>query len=181
MRAKCIIIDAEQLKKGTRAAPQNEKELLVKAALAIDILREDYRSACRALDADDGGAAGYIPPPEGDISALDIPQKLTFVSARWLRNGGVEYELNEPENAQWLAQPDVQKHFLSKMGLSAKEATIRTQTFRLVLPYVPLTFHPDSHLELQMIESASGLSYGDIVKASWIKNPNRRDAQQRSA
>ncbi|KAI0077148.1 hypothetical protein K474DRAFT_1124502 [Panus rudis PR-1116 ss-1] len=181
MRAKCIIVDAEQLKKGARAAPQNEKELLAKAALAIDILREDYRSACRALEADDGGAAGYAPPPEGDISALDIPEKLTFVSAKWLRNGGVEYELNEPENAQWLAQPDVQKHFLSKMGLSDKEAIIRAQTFRLVLPYVPLTFHPDSHLELQMVESASGLSYGDIVKASWIKNPNRRNAQQRSA
>ena len=74
------------------------------------------------------------------------------ISAKKLQNGGVIYELNNPEATQWLCKKktDFTKHF-------GDTSVIKDKSVSIIGEYVPITHNPDALGENSKIERETGL------------------------
>ena len=62
-------------------------------------------------------------------------------------------------------------------------ATIQPRTYRLIMKFVPCdgSFAPDNEEQLRDIETDHDLENGSLISASWIKKPERRSPNQKTA
>jgi len=69
----------------------------------------------------------------------------------------------------------MQDGFLKKFHSGA---SIKPRIFQVNVQFIPLTFRPDSDLELRELEECIGINKGDIVCAKWIKPVSRHSPMQ---
>ncbi|KAF8805088.1 hypothetical protein BYT27DRAFT_7105687, partial [Phlegmacium glaucopus] len=109
-------------------AELTEKQLVEKANMALDLMG-----------------------PQGEAK----PEGTCFVGANKLNGaGGVMYEMNSEEAAEWVKDGDVMKAFIAKMGSTAD---YRAQMYEVVVDWVPTTFDMNQVGALEVVEQASGL------------------------
>jgi hypothetical protein len=148
LRNRRIIIDA----KGDNVLMLTKEALVTKANMAIEMLsRVDYPSK-----------------PEG----------VEFVSVKKLRNGGLEFELNKDEAANWVKSEEVRRNLADKFGNSAE---IRLQGHTILVKNTPLYFKPDDKSELMTVARVNHMDEHEAIWARWMKPPERRHNKQTSA
>ncbi|KAG1759604.1 hypothetical protein EDD22DRAFT_782326, partial [Suillus occidentalis] len=113
-----------------------------------------------------------------DQNGIETPKELTFVSARRLPHGGVLYELNSKESAEWFNSPTNRSNFLEYF---APNASIKDRLYHVLMENVPITFIPDNPAAIADIEKKAGLKPKSISKAKFIKPASRRHPNQRTA
>jgi len=72
---------------------------------------------------------------------------IRVVGAKKLQNGGIVYELNSPESAQWLRKDKAEftKHF-------GESLIIKDKSVSIIVEYVPIAHNPDALRESRKIE-----------------------------
>jgi hypothetical protein len=147
-RGKRIIIDA----KGEDVQALTEEALVAKANMAVEMLsRADH--------------------PEK-------PESVEFVSVKKLRNGGMEFELNSEEAAEWAKGHETRRKLAGTFGNSAE---IKIQGYTVLTKNAPLYFNPDDEGKIAAVAKANGMEEHDVVRARWMKPPARRHDKQTSA
>jgi hypothetical protein len=111
-------------------------------------------------------------------NGIETPKELTFVSARRLPHGGVLYELNSKDSAEWFNSPTNRSNFLEYF---APNASIKDRSYHVLMENVPITFIPDNPAAIADIEKKAGLNPKSISKAKFIKPAARRHPNQRTA
>jgi hypothetical protein len=97
------------------------------------------------------------------------------VSARWLSNGGVLFELGNEGSAKWINEAQQRIQFMTKL---APYARMKVCLFPIVIQFIPLHFSPDDGEGLRAVEGYNKLPCGAIDKARWLKPAYRRAANQ---
>ncbi|KAG6867743.1 hypothetical protein C0993_011739, partial [Termitomyces sp. T159_Od127] len=87
---------------------------------------------------------------------------IEFVTARKLKNGGILYQLNSTEAAEWLFRQDIQKAFLDKFEADAK---VKDRVYNIFLEFVPVGLGNIPAEGLGLVESRNGLRPGKLVTA----------------
>ena len=95
-----------------------------------------------------------------------------------LRNGGLILQFETKEVAEWFKQPEILSSILPQID---KTATLKSRTFQILAPRVPVTFDPNSEDSLRELEEQNGMKDGILCKARWIKPTYRRALGQRYA
>lgn len=136
--------------------------------------RDDTQAANPAKEA---SAAETVERANKALKSMITDESDQFVvrNATRLRNGGILLEFNSSEAAAWIRKADNKHKFTERFD---PERTMKERNYTLVVPFVPLTFSPDSDKDLREIEETSDLPTGTIIKARWIKPPNRREKTQ---
>ena len=121
---------------GDGIAELTEKQLVKKANVALDLM---------------------------GLQAEDKPEGTRFVGVSKLNGaGGVMYEMDSEEVAEWLKGGDVMKAFIAKMGSTAD---YRAQMYEVVVDWVPTTLDMGQMGALESIEQASRLQTAAIHEA----------------
>ncbi|KAF8227499.1 hypothetical protein L208DRAFT_1379717 [Tricholoma matsutake] len=137
---------------GDGMAELTEKQLVEKANVALDLM---------------------------GLQAEDKPEGTWFMGVSKLNGvGGVMYEMDSEEAAEWLKGGEVMKAFIAKMGSTAD---YRAQTYEVVVDWVLTTLNMGQMGALESIEQASGLQTAAIHEAWWIKPIHLRAPGQRMA
>ena len=92
------------------------------------------------------------------------------------KNGSPILELNNSEAAAWLKDPTRKRAFLDHLG---GKVQVKERSYQLVVPFLPITVKTDDSATLRAIERESDLTTHSITRMKWIKDPNRRSANQR--
>ncbi|KAG1765681.1 hypothetical protein EDD22DRAFT_774829, partial [Suillus occidentalis] len=95
-----------------------------------------------------------------------------------LPHGGVLYELDSAESAQWFSNPANKSKFLEHFGV---EVVIKERSFHVLVENVPISFVPDNHAAIDDVEKKAGLKPKTISRARYIKPIARRTPGQRTA
>ncbi|EJD36969.1 hypothetical protein AURDEDRAFT_25106, partial [Auricularia subglabra TFB-10046 SS5] len=98
--------------------------------------------------------------------------------ATLLRNGGVVYELDSKESAEWVRKPMIRSLFLQRFDPSA---ILRDRAHPVLLKNVPVEFDVSSTEFLRGIETANELPEHSLLGARWMKHKDRRRAGQQNA
>jgi len=77
---------------------------------------------------------------------------IRVVGAKKLQNGGIVYELNNPESAQWMwkEKAEFMKHY-------SKSSIIKDKSVSIIVEYVPIAHSPDALGESRKIEHEMGI------------------------
>jgi len=150
-QARQILIDKRNLSSENTLSELTEAQLVTKASMALDILKKDE---------------------------ITVPHNLSFISARRLPHGGILYELDSTESVQWFNTPANRSNFLERFGA---DILIKDRTFQVIVENVPLSFTPEDQITLRDIEKKAGIKPNSITKARYIKPPQRRSPNQRTA
>ena len=97
-----------------------------------------------------------------------------------LSNKGLLGEFATDEGARCFAIPDNADDLLLALGDNGRGASVRARIFNTIAFFVPIHFNPEEDFS-EVAETNSYLSETDIVRAKWVKNPDRRDPNQRFA
>ena len=101
-----------------------------------------------------------------------------FVGVRKLRNGGVIYEMGSPDAVQWLKSGTNMTGFLQAFGATL---VIKQRAYSTVVKYIPPTFKPEDHSQLEGIERENNLRTEEILSAHWIKPAHWQKSGQQTA
>src|SRR5882724_11142615 len=104
------------------------------------------------------------------------PAEPRAVGAKKLNNGGVMYELNEPETASWVRKEKVA--FMASFGSSA---IMRDRAISVLVEFLPVAHSLDALAEDRRIECESGLEEGGLMSTRWIKPEQRCATGQKAA
>jgi len=133
-------------------AELTEKQLVEKANVALDLM---------------------------GLQAEDKPEGTRFVGVSKLNGmGGMMYEMDTEEAAEWLKGGNVMKAFIAKMG---SMMDYRAQTYKVVVDWVPTMLDMGQMEALELIEQVSRLQMAAIRKVQWIKPIHLRTPGQRTA
>src|SRR5882724_8979917 len=102
------------------------------------------------------------------------PEGARMIGARKLRNGGVVYELSDPEAAKWLRWECV-AFTVNFRGMSV----LKERAVAIIIKFVPVSYNPDALAESQKVEHHSRLEVGAIVSTRWKKLLQRWEDGQR--
>ena len=153
-----IILDGDDATK-TQTAKLTPKELVMKANLALEKLDKDMAETL----SDDNNER----PPEAK-----------FVAARLLKNGGVLFEMESENGADWLKQTDITKAFEKCFpGV----VTIKGNNYQVVVQFLPISLKNHLETHCAAIENENGLTKGSIVNAKWMRNPANWGTNQTKA
>lgn len=109
---------------------------------------------------------------------LDCKTKPTFVSVQKLKRGGLVYELESAESAEYLRQPDVKALFLREYGVGE----IKDRTWTVVFDTVPTSFDPSLDAHRMSFNNFNDPIGDHVVELQFIKAPERRrEGQARAA
>src|SRR5882724_5764056 len=104
------------------------------------------------------------------------PEGARMIGVRKLRNGGVVYELSDPEAAKWLRW----EHAVFVVNFGGM-SVLKERAVAIILEFVPISYNPDVLAESQKVKCNSRLEAGAIVSTRWIKLVQRwADGQQTS-
>jgi gas vesicle protein len=115
---------------------------------------------------------------KGNEDSEDTTKKIAFLSARRLPHGGILYELDSAESAQWFSNPANKSKFLEHFGV---EVVIKERSFHVLVENIPISFVPDNHAAIDDVEKKAGLKPKTISRARYIKPIARRTPGQRTA
>src|SRR5882724_12064376 len=104
------------------------------------------------------------------------PAEPRAVGAKKLNNGGVMYELNEPETSSW-----VRKEKVAFMASFSGSAIMRDRAISVLVEFVPVAHSLDALAEDRRIECDSGLKEGVLMSTRWIKPEQRCAIGQKAA
>ncbi|THH14609.1 hypothetical protein EUX98_g9587 [Antrodiella citrinella] len=110
---------------------------------------------------------------------VEVPAGAKVVSARILRNRGVEYEMDSAATVQWLGARQNKTAFLENLGSGG--TTLKVTPYTAIAKYVPIAFDPEDPHSARLVETDSGLEEGSIQGFRWIKPVTARKMQQRNA
>ena len=103
------------------------------------------------------------------------PEIPKIKAAVLMRNGGLLLELDKAESAEWLQEVTNRTRFLDNLGSGA---SIKDQTYQVIVQFIPVPFKPDDDDSLRTYESVNGLQPGSVLK-EWIKPiQDRREGQK---
>jgi len=104
------------------------------------------------------------------------PVEARAVGAKKLSNGGVVYEPDKPETANW-----VRKEKATFMARFSRSVVMRDRATLVLVEFVPVTHSPDALAENRRIECNSGLKEGVLLSTRWIKLVQRCVLGQQAA
>ncbi|TFY51040.1 hypothetical protein EVG20_g11196 [Dentipellis fragilis] len=110
--------------------------------------------------------ANADPAPIVDVNISD---------AHRLKNGDIVFQFNSKEAADWIRSPGISVDFSAAIS---ETASCKARTFLVIIPFIPLSFHPESSGALRDVETSNSLPEGSITRARWIKAPERRSPTQ---
>ncbi|THU80509.1 hypothetical protein K435DRAFT_589268, partial [Dendrothele bispora CBS 962.96] len=82
------------------------------------------------------------------------------------------------KEAQWLETVDGLDAFAKAWAV---DMTAKPNLYEVIVEFVPVQANIGDYLEAMKIEADSGLEGGDLVRARWIKDPERRAPGQKVA
>lgn len=106
------------------------------------------------------------------------PTDLRFTSVRRMKKGGILFDTNTNEAADWLREEATQRDFTKHFSATA---VVQGYQFRVLAEFVPITFDAGSTLAAATIEEANYLPAGSVVEVGWVKRADRRSATQQVA
>ncbi|QRV82279.1 Reverse transcriptase from transposon X-element protein [Ceratobasidium sp. AG-Ba] len=106
------------------------------------------------------------------------PEQLRFVSVAKQANGGLLYELNSVEARRWLVRPDVCNRFTDGFGCAVQ---IRERKFPILVQHVPISLDVAKKATVDNLEETNNLPKGSILSLRWIRDPSKREPEQRHA
>lgn len=106
------------------------------------------------------------------------PTELRFTSVRRMKRGGILFDLNSDEAADWLRADEAQKDFTRHFSATA---VVQGYQFRVLAEFVPISFDAESPHAAAGIEEANYLPAGSIAEVGWVKRADRRSATQQVA
>ena len=92
-----------------------------------------------------------------------------------LHNGGLLLEMVNAEAAEWLCNDANQASVLNNIGSGA---SIKNQTYQVIVQFIPITFKTDNDLALRNFETINGIEAGSMLKVEWIKPVKDRRENQ---
>jgi hypothetical protein len=96
-----------------------------------------------------------------------------------LSNQTILIEWFAQESAEWNTTPEINEKFEEAIGPLAK---LKVRTYAVLGQFIPLyTFDPADEEHLQDVEETNGYEDGAIVRAKYIKKPQRRKPGQTTA
>ncbi|KAF8598781.1 hypothetical protein BDV93DRAFT_450606, partial [Ceratobasidium sp. AG-I] len=113
------------------------------------------------------------------ISSVDgKPELVRVVAVKLARRGGLLLEMNGIKERDWLTRQDICADFIDKLDF---RATHRPRAYPIIAEMVPIELDINKENIIRDIEETNDLQKGDITGLRWIKNPERRSANQRHA
>lgn len=106
------------------------------------------------------------------------PEEVRFTSVRRMKKGGILFDLNTDEAADWLRDEDTQRDFTKHFSATA---VVQGYQFRVLAEFVPVSFDADSQYAAANIEEANYLPAGSIAEVGWVKRTDRCSATQQVA
>ncbi|KIM27280.1 hypothetical protein M408DRAFT_71551, partial [Serendipita vermifera MAFF 305830] len=94
------------------------------------------------------------------------------------KRGQILLELASEKGVEWLQVPENETAFVDKFCPGSK---IIRRNYSIIAQFTPITWDPSDPESLRRLESDLNLKTGDIVAASWVKNPARRGPGQKVA
>ncbi|KAG1816660.1 uncharacterized protein BJ212DRAFT_1480533 [Suillus subaureus] len=159
----------ENAVKELRGTLSNSSENIEKAVLNVTKASQDMPKATQPE-----GMHTYVnavktnaPPPLTKLLACGEAQARQILLDR-----------HSYESAKWLSIPSHQAKFAVNFG---SNATIKDQSYHILIENVPTSYDPSSICTNSDIETNGGLKPGTITKAKWIKLIARCKANQRMA
>ncbi len=107
----------------------------------------------------------------------DAKEERAFKSVTKLRNGGILYEMDSEESANWIRKPTNRSEFLKKFGT---ETEIRDRNHHVLIDFVPCATDV-SMIGMEGIERENGWSGGVIADAKWMRPVALRKPGQKVA
>lgn len=145
-RRRQVLIDRDPKATGDGDRTLSERELAMKASIALENMGDDGADA-----------------PVGGVH---------FRSARRLQNGGVIFEMNTAEAASWLRQVDVVSQFIS--FYDGGNSVAKGNRYPIIVEFVSTHFDPSSEHEVRKVEMDSELPARAIQTSRWLKPIDRR-------
>ena len=150
------------------------------------IVRDQNRKACQVLvDIYNKDAVNRsleeLKSSFNDLIGLEPTEPIVDANVQHiikLRNGGLILQFETKEVAEWFKQPEILSSILPKIDSSA---TLKSRTYQILVPRVPVTFETDKEESLRELEEQNGMGDGTLRKARWIKPTYRRALGQRYA
>ncbi|KAG2029088.1 hypothetical protein BDR03DRAFT_806127, partial [Suillus americanus] len=93
--------------------------------------------------------------------------------------GGMVLEMMTKEAAEHI-RTDINTKTLFLQSLDA-EASIKQRTYPVVIPFMPVTFHPENQSNIRQLEEENGWEKMVIMYARWIKPAEKRRSNQQVA
>ncbi|QRV81841.1 RNA-directed DNA polymerase from mobile element jockey [Ceratobasidium sp. AG-Ba] len=106
------------------------------------------------------------------------PETVQFNSVTKQANGGLLYEINSVEARRWLVRPDVCNRFTDGFGCAVQ---IRERKFPVLVQHVPISLDVSKKATVEALEESNNLPKGSILSLRWIRDPSRREPEQRNA
>jgi len=111
-----------------------------------------------------------------DKAGASAPKtKIEIEEVTRICNGGILFQLNSKEAADWIRSPGIKEEFAWAFDAAAE---IRERNHAIFAPFIPLTFKTDDPHHLQEIGDRNRLNGGKVLEAQWIKPPTRRPDSQ---
>jgi hypothetical protein len=101
-----------------------------------------------------------------------------FVGAQKLARGRTLYLMASVAAATWLRQDDVRKSFIDHYG---SPVSVRNQGYVTIFEYIPVSFIPESRNSQAAVETVNELGAGAILDARYLKDPAKRNPNQKTA
>jgi hypothetical protein len=106
------------------------------------------------------------------------PQSIEILGVKVQRGKGLLIEMSTKEEKNWLIRPDICDRFTSLMGLAGK---YRPRKYPILAEQVPTAFDINAEDAIEQLAQTNGFEKEDITDLRWIRNPNNRTPDQRSA
>lgn len=87
-------------------------------------------------------------------------------------------EFGSKESTDWIRLADNKQEFLTKLGVPAD---IKDRSYATMVPFLPIRVPITGQNWVNSVELENNLKEGSIASIRWIKQPSRRDSNQRVA
>lgn len=112
------------------------------------------------------------------IDSRGKPEEILVWGAHRIGEGKYIFEINSPVAANWLRADGNREAFAN--GLE-RGAIIVLRSYPIVIKFVPITFDVNNPEDLKEIVMKTRDNADQVLKARWIKDPNRRGPKQQVA
>lgn len=111
---------------------------------------------------------------------VPVPKGAAFVHVTTTRSGTLIFQVNSKGTADWLKQKDNLANFMARFR-DANGAVVCARLFYVLVKFIPVNFNPNDNLSKNLIKMNNNLPTDAIVHARYIKAPERRSLNQKTA
>ncbi|KAI6037447.1 hypothetical protein BKA83DRAFT_4486480 [Pisolithus microcarpus] len=120
---------------------------------------------------------GMLKEAIASVETIDSPP-IQIKSLAHLRNQGIVLELNSPEAVMWVKNPLNKLIFIEQLGGNVQ---IKDRLFNIVVPFLLISTDISDPATLRNIEHENDIDASTVMQVKWIKDPSKRDENQRVA